>query len=176
MSWSRLYRTILCTALLAAVLSGCGFKPLYRQDRDSDTVPQFAQIAIAQPDDRVSQQLRNYLLDILTPYGAPDRPSYLLEYRITESVGSVFVTRSEEITRNNLQLSVACYLRDYQGGVVVFSLSATSQASYNVTQADYANLVSEKNARERALRDAAEQIRLRLGNFFDRQQQRQTKS
>ena len=40
--------------------------------------------------------------------------------------------------------------------------------SYNVTQADYANLVSEKNARERALRDVAEQIRLRLGNYFDR--------
>lgn len=37
-----------------------------------------------------------------------------------------------------------------------------------MTLADYANLVSEKNARERALRDTAEQIRLRLGNYFDR--------
>jgi LPS-assembly lipoprotein len=171
MSWSRLPRTFLCAALLAVVLAGCGFKPLYRQNRDSDPIPQFAQIAIAQPEDRASQQLRNHLLDILTPYGAPDRPRYLLEYRITETVGSVFVTRSEEITRNNLQLSVSCYLRDYEGGTVIFSMAATSQASYNVTQADYTNLVSEKNARERALRDAAEQIRLRLGNFFDRKPQ-----
>jgi LPS-assembly lipoprotein len=173
MSWSRRSALLFSGAALLA-LSGCGFKPLYRKNNDTDTVPQFAQIAIAQPEDRPSQQLRNHLLDILTPHGAPDRPRYILEYRITETVGSVFVTRSEEITRNNLQLSVACYLRNYEGGMVVFSMAATSQASYNVTQADYANLVSEKNARERALRDAAEQIRLRLGNFFDRQQKQQS--
>lgn len=173
MSWSRRNALLFSGAALLA-LSGCGFKPLYQQNRDSDTVPQFAQISISQPDDRIGQLLRNHLLDILTPHGTPDRPRYILEYRITESVGSVFVTRSEEITRNNLQLSVSCYLRNYEAGTVLFSMSATSQASYNVTQADYANLVSEKNARERALRDAAEQIRLRLGNFFDRQQKLQS--
>jgi hypothetical protein len=48
-------------------------------------------------------------------------------------------------------------------------MSINSQASYNLTLADYSNLVSEKNARERALKDLAEQVRLRLGNYFDRQ-------
>lgn len=171
MSWSRLPRTLLIGVVLTGLLAACGFRPLYRQDSDTASVVQFSQIAIAQPDDRVSQQLRNHLLDILTPHGAPERPRYLLDYRITESVGSVFVTRTEEITRNNLQLSVSYYLRDYETGVAVFSMSATSQSSYNVTQADYANLISEKNARERALRDAAEQMRLRLGNYFDRKPQ-----
>lgn len=110
----------------------------------------------------------NFLLDSLTPYGQPDRPLYRLDYRLSETVGSVFVTRTEEITRNNLQLSASVYLRDYQTGAVLTTISTNSQASYNVTLADYANLVSEKNARERALRDVAEQIRLRLGNYFDR--------
>jgi LPS-assembly lipoprotein len=168
MSWSRLPCTLLCAALLTGLLAGCGFRPLYKQTGNTHTVQEFSQISIAQPEDRPSQQLRNYLLDTLTPYGPPDRPLYRLEYRITESVGSVFVTRTDEITRNNLQISVAAYLRDYTTGAPLFSISANSQASYNVTQADYANLVSEKNARERALRDAAEQIRLRLGNYFDR--------
>jgi len=168
MSWSRLLRTLAVSLLLAGVAAGCGFRPLYKQTSNTDTVKEFSQISIAQPEDRPSQQLRNYLLDTLTPYGQPDRPLYRLEYRLTEALGSVFVTRSEEITRNNLQLTVAVYLRDYQTGGNLFSLSATSQASYNVTQADYANLVSEKNARERALRDVAEQVRLRLGNYFDR--------
>ena len=168
MSWSSLPRSLIAAVALAGLLTGCGFRPLYQQDSSSASVAQFSQILIAQPEDRVSQQLRNHLLDMLTPRGAPDRPLYLLDYRITESVGSVFVTRSEEITRNNLQLTVSYYLRDYQTGQPVFSMSVTSQSSYNVTQADYANLISEKNARERALRDAAEQIRLRLGNYFDR--------
>lgn len=168
MSWSRPLRPLFGSLLLVALLAGCGFRPLYKQTGNTHTVQEFSQVSIAQPEDRPSQQLRNHLLDILTPHGQPDRPLYRLEYRITESLGSVFVTRSEEVTRNNLQLSVAAYLRDYQTGANLFTISATSQASYNVTLADYANLVSEKNARERALRDVAEQIRLRLGNYFDR--------
>ncbi len=116
------------------------------------------------------QQLRNHLLDLITPQGTPERPAYVLDYRITESVGSVFVTRNDEITRNNLQLSVSAYLRNYETGLPVVSFSVSSQASYNLTVADYANLISEKNARERALRDAAEQIRIRLANYFGRGQ------
>lgn len=166
MSWSR----PLCLLLAAISLAACGFRPLYQQDGAGAAVPQFDQISIAQPEDRVSQQLRNHLLDMITPKGSPERPAYILDYRITESVGSVFVTRSDEITRNNLQVSVSAYLRNYQTGQPVTSFSITTQASYNLTVADYANLISEKNARERALRDAAEQIRIRLANYFGRGQ------
>ena len=168
MSWSKFPRIVLGSLLLAGLVAGCGFRPLYKQTSNTDTVREFSQISIAQPEDRPSQQLRNHLVDILAPYGQPDRPVYRLDYRITESLGSVFVTRSEEVTRNNLQLSASIILRNYETGQPVYSISASSQASYNVTLADYANLVSEKNARERALRDVAEQIRLRLGNYFDR--------
>lgn len=168
MSWSRHLRPLLGVLLVAGLTAGCGFRPLYKQTSNTNTVQEFSQISIAQPEDRPSQQLRNYLLDNLTPYGQPDRPLYRLDYRLTESLGSVFVTRSEEITRSNVQISASVTLYDYQSGQPLMSLSANSQASYNVTQADYANLVSEKNARERALRDVAEQIRLRLGNYFDR--------
>lgn len=168
MSWSRRLRPLLGVLLVAGLAAGCGFRPLYKQTSNTDTVREFSQISIAQPEDRPSQQLRNHLLDALTPYGQPDRPVYRLDFQITESLGSVFVTRSEEITRSNLQISASATLRNYRSGQPIYSVSASSQASYNVTQADYANLVSEKNARERALRDVAEQIRLRLGNYFDR--------
>ncbi|MBS4044739.1 MAG: hypothetical protein KG075_00245 [Alphaproteobacteria bacterium] len=168
MSWSKPFRILAVSLLLAGIVAGCGFRPLYKQAGGTNAVQEFSQIIVAQPEDRPSQQLRNFLLDSLTPHGQPDRPLYRLDYRLTETVGSVFVTRTEEITRNNLQITASVYLRDYQTGAILTSLSTNSQASYNVTQADYANLVSEKNARERALRDVAEQIRLRLGNYFDR--------
>lgn len=167
MLWSRPSR-LLIAGMLVMLVAGCGFKPLYRTDSAGDVVPQFSQISIAQPEDRPSQQLRNYLLDSLTPHGEPQKPRYILEYRLTENIGSVFVTRSEEITRNNLQMAVYYTLRDYETGKPVYSQSVQSLASYNLTLADYANLVSEKNARERSLKDIAEQMRLRLGNFFDR--------
>ena len=172
MSWSRRIAAALLLAGLLPALAGCGFKPLYGRDSGGgDVVPEFAQIGIEQPNDRGEQLFRNRLLDILTPKGAPDRPRYLLKYRITESLGSVFVTRSEEITRSNLQVSIATILHDYESGRPIFSSSATSQASFNQTTNDYANLISERDARDRAMRDAAEQLRIRLANYFDRWRQ-----
>jgi LPS-assembly lipoprotein len=163
MWWSR----PLAAVVLAAALVGCGFKPMYRESSDNGTTAaEFAYVSIAQPEDRRDQLLRNDLLDLLTPLGSPDRPRYLLEYKVDESIGAVFTTRSEEVTRNNLILTVAYRLRDYQSGKVLQSISTTSYASYNLTVADYSNLISEKNARERALRDSAEQLRIRLGNYF----------
>lgn len=167
MSLSRRHIALAGLLLALTALSGCGFKPLYGRD-SSSVVPEFEQIAVAQPEDRSSQQLRNYLLDTLTPRGEPGRPRYMLEYKLSESVGAVFVTRSEEITRNNLQMTVTAVLRDYDTGRTIYTVSTNSQASYNLTLADYSNLVSERNARERALKDLSEQIRLRLGNYFDR--------
>lgn len=166
MSWSR--AAAFCLLLTLPALAGCGFRPLYGSGDGTEVVPEFAQIAIAQPDDRGEQLLRNRLLDILTPKGSPDRPRYLLNYRITESVGSVFVTRREEITRSNLVFSVSATLHDYESGATILSTSATSRASFNQTTNDYANLITERDARNRAMRDAAEQIRIRLANYFDR--------
>lgn len=169
MLWSRPVAAALLLACLLPSLAGCGFKPLYgRNESGADVVPEFAGISIAQPDDRGEQLLRNRLLDILTPKGTPDRPRYLLNYRITESLGSVFVTRSEEITRSNLHLGVNAILHDYDSGRPIFSISANSQASFNQTSNDYANLIGERDARDRAMRDAAEQLRIRLANYFDR--------
>jgi len=163
MWWSRL-----CAALLlAAVLAGCGFRPLYKQDASDRAIEDFANLAVMQPEDRRDQLLRNSLLDLLTPHGESERPRYLLEYKIQESIGAVFTTRSEEITRNNMVVSVSYILRDYESGVALYTFGTSTYASYNLTVADYANLISEKNARERALRDSAEQIRIRLANFFE---------
>ena len=172
MSWSRPAAVALLLALLVPALAGCGFRPLYGQNSGGgEVVPEFALIAIEQPNDRGEQLLRNRLLDILTPKGAPDRPRYLLKYKISEAVGSVFVTRAEEITRSNVQISISAVLHDYESGRPVASASASSQASFNQTTNDYANLISERDARDRAMRDGAEQIRIRLANYFDRWRQ-----
>lgn len=171
MSWSRPAAAALLLALLLPALAGCGFRPLYGRDVGGDVVPEFSQIVIEQPNDRGEQLFRNRLLDILTPKGTPDRPRYLLKYKITESLGSVLVTRSEEIIRSNLQLSISAYLHDYDSGQVLFSVGTSSRASFNQTTNDYANLISERDARDRAMRDAAEQLRIRLANYFDRWRQ-----
>lgn len=161
----------LLLAGLPLLLTGCGFRPLYGTGGDYDAVPEFSLIAVEQAEDRTTQLLRNNLLDMLTPRGAPEKPLYRLELKVTESVSSVFVTRSDEITRNNLQMTVAYRLINYNSGVSISGYTLSSLVSYNLVRADYANLVSERDARARATRDLAEQIRIRLGNYFTRQRE-----
>lgn len=165
MSSSRL----LAVLLLAAGLAGCGFRPLYEQGgANADVAAAFETIAIAQPEDRVTQVVRNHLLDMLTPRGTPERPRYRLELKVTESVSSVLVTRSDEVTRNNLQLQVQYRLVEFRSGALVSGDTVNTLTSYNLLRADFANLVSERDARSRAARDCAEQIRFRLGSLFNK--------
>ncbi len=159
----------LLIAGLPLLLVGCGFRPLYGTGNDYDAVPEFSALAVEQAEDRTTQILRNHLLDMITPRGAPEKPAYRLELKVVESVSSVLVTRSDEITRNNLQMTVTYRLYDYRGGTALQSNSLSSLVSYNLVRADYANLVSERDARARAARDLAEQIRIRLGNYFTQQ-------
>jgi LPS-assembly lipoprotein len=92
---------------------------------------------------------------------------------VVETVASVLVTRSDEVTRNNLNLVISYRLQEYRTGAPIWSGSVNSLVSYNLVRADYANLVSERDARARAARDGAEQLRISLGNFFSRRQKSQ---
>ncbi len=173
MWWSR--RVILALTLLALLpgLAGCGFKPLYgRQDGDL-TVSEFSRVSIEQAENRTTQLVRNHLLDMLTPLGAPEKPLYRLELRVIENISNVLVTRSDEVTRNNLAMQIAYRLHDYRSGTIISQGNVSSLVSYNLVRADYANLVSERDARTRAARDGAEQLRIVLGNFFSRRQNSQ---
>lgn len=172
---SRRAAALLLAGLLPAMLAGCGFRPLYGNGSDGEALPEFASIAVEQAEDRTTQLLRNHLLDMLNPRGAPEKPAYRLELKVVESVSSVLVTRSDEITRNNLQMTVTYRLIDYRSGVAVQGNSLSSLVSYNLVRADYANLVSERDARARAARDLAEQLRIRLGNYFTQQRKTQAR-
>ncbi|MEL3889569.1 hypothetical protein V6B08_04815 [Ferrovibrio sp. MS7] len=170
MWWSRRILLALILLALAPGLTACGFKPLYgRQDGDV-TVEEFSRIVFEQPENRVTQQVRNHLLDMVTPLGTPQQPLYRLELQVTETVTSVLVTRTDEVTRNNLSLQTLYRLRDYRTGTILHQGQVSSLVSYNLVRADYANLVSERDARGRATRDNAEQLRIVLGNYFSRRQ------
>ena len=172
MSCSRRYllRAAALALVLPAGLAGCGFEPLYGRQNGNATVDEFRRILIAQAEDRTTQLVRNHLLDMLTPRGTPEQPAYRLELHVRENISSVLVTRADEVTRNNMALSIEYRLHDYRSGRILAQGNVNSLVSYNLVRADYANLVSERDARARAARDGAERLRIMLGNFFSRRQ------
>jgi LPS-assembly lipoprotein len=161
---ARPLRLALAAAALVSVaaLAGCGFRPLYGQ-AGPGSAGTLAAIEIERIPDRSGQVLRNLLLDRLTPEGPPARPAYSLSVRLTESIGDLAVLSDESATRSNLTLNAVFTLTRAPGPEAgVHAATVTLVNSYNRLTSDYATLASENDARERALREIADEIRLRI--------------
>jgi LPS-assembly lipoprotein len=130
-----------------------------------------ADLALIQIDpikDRVGQMLHNHMRDAITPKGAPAKPRYILKITLTESIQDTAIQRTAFAVRANLVLTASFALLDATTRGSVFSGSATTTAGFSHQTAEYGTLAGEKDARERATRDLAEEIRLRLGAYFKR--------
>ena len=165
-----------CVVILVALLVGaCGFRPLYGR-HGAGIVPAeqyLARIEIRQIENRIGQQLRNNLLSRLNPKGSPDRPLYSLSITISESVSSLGIKKSAVVTRGNFRVSaeytmVKLHLNeevaDEKEALASGSVLATS--SYDIPQAQYAVLAALKDARARAVKELADDIRTRLAVYF----------
>ncbi|MBC8269635.1 MAG: hypothetical protein H8E36_12875 [Rhodospirillaceae bacterium] len=170
-----------CVVILVALLVGaCGFRPLYgRHGAGIAPAEQYlARIEIKQIEDRIGQQLRNNLLSRLTPKGSPDRPLYSLSIQISESISNLGVKRSAVVTRGNLRVlaqysMVKLHFNEQStaGKEAVLNSSLTSGtvlsiSSYDLPQAQYAALAALKDARTRAVKELADDIRTRLAVYF----------
>jgi len=155
-----------CLVFALLVLSGCGFQPLYGKSSDANTISKISEIKINPIKDRLGQQLHNYLLTALNPRGAPGNPLYLLEVLLTESKASLAVRKSAFATRANLQVTASFRLIPTKKGRPVFSGNSAITVSYNILNSDFATLSAEKDARNRAVREIAEDIRIQLAAYL----------
>lgn len=148
-------------------LAACGFSPLYAEKEDGTTVAnKLATVRIDAMRDRVGQQMHNLLRDRLNPYGQPASPDYRLLLLITETISELGVRRDETATRANLKLDANFFLRKSGSGEQVLAGRSTSTTSYDILEEPFATTISERNARERALREVADDIETRLAVFF----------
>ncbi len=166
MWWSR----SAAVATLLAVLAGCGFEPLYGPagQPQSAVVAALAGVHVAPIPDRIGQQLRNDLLDRLTPGGTPSKPTYTLEIALREDREGLAIRKDETVTRFNLTLRARFVLIDRQTRLPIFKGATRSIAAYNVVESTFATLIAEQDAGARTARDVSEEIRNQLAIFFRR--------
>ena len=162
MWWYRSLIILIC----AAVLGACGFRPLYGDYDEGGGSAHLALVKVAPIADRVGQQLHNHLLDLINPYGRPTHPRYLLEVRLNEGSQQLAVQKSELATRANLNLSVSFSLYSINGDELLLTGTSFVVSSYNILKADFATLIAEKDARARATREMAQDIRARVAVFL----------
>lgn len=167
--WSYDMIRVLKTSLLVAFLGlmgGCGFTPVYSGASGAKVKHDLSSIAIEPIKDRIGQRLRNHLIDIINPAGRPEKPVYSLSIDLKESKQALAVQKTEIATRANLSFTARFGLTRRGRASALLNGQATSVTSYNILTSEFATLVAERNARDRAVRELSIEIANQLAIFL----------
>jgi LPS-assembly lipoprotein len=153
----------------ALSLSACGFRPLYATGATPDGISAyFNQVFVEPIPGRQGVHLRNQLMDALTPAGTPGSAAYSLSIKLDDVKEGLAIQANTQITRYNYRLNALYELRDTVSGEVLDKGTARAIAAYNVApDSQFATQTAERDAQERAAREVGEDIRLRLGLYFE---------
>jgi LPS-assembly lipoprotein len=153
----------------ASLLAGCGLRPLYgRNAVGAGVADAFAATKVEVIADRTGQVLRNYLVQRLNPAGRPGAERYRLKVTLGEREQDINIISDQTTTRNNLLVAAGFVLSDAATGNPLFSDTLRVTTSFNVVSDQFATLTAERDARDRALLQIADEIRTRLALYFDR--------
>jgi LPS-assembly lipoprotein len=167
--WSYDMIRFVKTSLLVAVfglLSGCGFTPVYSGAPGAKVKFDLSLVAVEPIKDRIGQRLRNHLIDIINPAGRPAKPVYSLSIKLNEAKQTLAVQKTEIATRANLSFTAKFGLSRRGQSDTLLSGQSTSVTSYNILASEFATLVAERNARERAVRELSIEIANQLAIFL----------
>ncbi len=152
----------------ALALSACGFRPLYATGTTPDGMETyFSQVFVEPIPGRQGVHLRNQMMDALTPEGTPGSAAYKLSIKLEDVKEGLAIQSNTQITRYNYRLTAHYELRDTVSGEVLDKGLARAIAAYNVADSQFATQSAERDAQERAAREVGEDIRLRLGLYFE---------
>ncbi len=147
------------------MLAACSFRPLYGTSSEGTSARiGSTSIAISQiGEERVGQQLRNGLISRLTPRGQPEFPAYTLNVTISDSLTDLLVQEDSTVLRRNYKLTASYKLIEVATGDPVYTSSVSRTASLNRLESEYANVIAQRDAEERAAEAVADVMVQRLG-------------
>ena len=166
----------LITAFLAVLLTACGFEPLYVQKQhnerwffggkfDTSISQEMSQVKVEPIADRFGQQVRNQLLDLLTPKGQPAKPKYRLYVMLTgKDIYQQAMRR--DITATSERVVYHVDYRLIEDNKEVGSGSSVAHNSYDILANPYSTTMAQKKTETDAAKIIANDIALRLGAYF----------
>ncbi len=156
-------------AVVAALtVSACGFRPLY----GTSSIPEgaesaFGAIRIApvpptNDSDRIGYLVSDALDHALHTPGHNEAARYELKLALADERRGLSIQDDSSTTRYNYRLTADWTLVPVGSSAALASGRAETTSSYNVVDSQYATQIARKDAEERAAREIAEQIKLRL--------------
>lgn len=174
MSWSKL--SVLMLALAGLGPAGCGFHAVHALPDAAEASADgraganlggdLTRIRVDPIPNRMGQLVRNALVQRLSPRGEPADPAYHLDIHLAENYADLGYRRDNYATLSNLTLTATFSLQT--DDLVLLSDTATTIVSFDSLGARYASVVIERDARERAAVQIADDIRSRLAAALQR--------
>ena len=158
------------------LLAGCGFEPLYVQrdttsswyfggKTDTSITAEMSQVKVESIADRFGQQLRNNLLDLITPQGMPKQPQYRLKVRLI-SRDTVQQAMRRDITATSKRVSYKVGYELLKGSETLVKGDSIAYVSYDIMANPYSTTMAQKKTEADAAKIIANDIALRLGAYF----------
>ena len=165
MWWSR---ALLLFAVLTLGPVGCGFRPMYGTPSGaaSGVDADLATVRIEPIKDRIGQQLRNALLQRISPRGEAADYGYSLQVRLTESVSNLGFRKDTYATVANLGMTAQIFL--IRDGAMILGETVSTTVYFDHLGPRYASVATERDAEERALTQLADNIRNRIAVAIQR--------
>lgn len=171
-------KKILTTVLLAGTLTACGFEPLYvektggddlwyyNNQYDADIVHEMSQIRINTAGGRMGQMIKNELIDMFNPYGAPKDAKYFLKIEAPVARTKQQALRDDiTATREKVTYIVKYELWSKKKGMLVKGKSTTI-LSYDLLDNPYSTTMDKKKIKKDGAKIIANDIALRVGAYF----------
>ena len=169
-----LYKRFLCLLTLSCqlVLTGCGFQPLYMKTTTNVT-EELQKVKVAVIPNRNGQILRNHLIDRLSTRNPSVVPAYQLKVSLAEKSDNLAFRRDHTPRHTRIRITATYRLIDLDSGKVIVTGNTSQIASYSLgATAEFGSFSSEvasHTIRERALRIIAEDVRVKLASYFNKQ-------
>ena len=164
-------------AVLAVLISGCGFEPLYVEkktsgewyyDNEFDTgiMEEMASVKVELISNRIGQLIRNDLLDKLTPKGQPKSPKYFLKVKDIKKQEIDQALRNDiTATRKKVIYKVDYVLKDAEHKTLING-NSVAYLGYDILRDPYSTTFAQKKNEKNAAKIIANDISLRLGAYF----------
>ena len=147
------------------MLAGCGFHPLYAPRGPSDWDPDLAAINVLRITDRPGQILALALRENLNPSGVSVAKRWDLQTGIRVTRADLGIQRNATATTSEVTVSAIFSVVDSNTGKIVYTSTSSAVGDFDQVPDAYATQVAADAARDRALREVADDMTFRLAIF-----------
>ncbi len=152
------YWQIISFLISVAIVSGCGFTPIYKNKTSYPIQNQFNFLTIDPIPGIPGLHLRNHLLNKIHPKGTAEPPLYRLSVQLSSRIEPLLIQLDNTATRKNVKMVAKFVLTDISKNNTLFSSSVRSVGSFNVVESDFAAITAEKNTMKRVSQETANKI------------------